>query len=450
MAGRSVRSIFSGVAAAMLAVVLSACTGSNAPKHLRPLPAALVTLIRNSGFEQTAPIFVRIFKEESELEVWKQRPDGRYALLKTYEICAWSGELGPKVAEGDRQAPEGFYTVNPGQMNPNSSYYLSFNIGYPNAYDRSLGRTGQHLMVHGACSSAGCYSMNDDQIAEIFGLAREAFNGGQRDFQVHAFPFRMTPENLANHRDNANLPFWRMLKEGYDHFEVTRRVPQVDVCDRRYVFDADAGTARFDPVAACPAYTVPPAVATAVAARQAADEQQFTMIAARLDAAATPAATMIAAATPAPAAAPLAVTPEITAALPARTATARPATPSLLDRMLGRPAAAPVETAVQPADVVNGMPTPRPNPARTRAAAAPRITPVGPTVATTTLARPAPVRAAADVVPVPTNAASAQAPAYRVTEAPLLSARIDDAFGAVGAMPILSADAVEAVRQRAR
>jgi len=142
------------------------------------------------------------------------------------------------VKQGDRQAPEGFYMITPGLMNPNSAYYLAFNMGFPNAFDRSLNRSGANLMVHGDCSSAGCYAMTDDQIGEIFALARESFEGGQRAFQVQAYPFRMTPLNLAKHRNNPNIAFWRMLKEGNDHFEVTREEPKVEVCDRRYVFNA--------------------------------------------------------------------------------------------------------------------------------------------------------------------------------------------------------------------
>jgi murein L,D-transpeptidase YafK len=215
--------------------------------------------------------------------VWKRLQDGTYALMKTYAICTWSGELGPKLAEGDRQAPEGFYVVGPGQMNPNSSYYLSFNIGYPNAYDAAWGRTGSNLMVHGACSSAGCYSMTDEQMGEIYALVREAFRGGQRTFQVAAFPFRMTPENMARHRDNENMPFWEMLKVGYDHFEVTHRVPDVQVCDRRYVFDAESRQ-EFDPLLPCPDYEVPEEIAVAVAARQEADAVVFEAEVARLEA----------------------------------------------------------------------------------------------------------------------------------------------------------------------
>ena len=168
--------------AALLA--LAGCNASDMPKELKPVSAALVAKMDQLGMKETSPILIRIFKESSELELWKQQSDGEYALLKTYQICKWSGVLGPKKVEGDRQAPEGFYTVTPAQMNPNSSYYLSFNIGYPNAYDRSLGRTGAHLMVHGACSSAGCYSMTDEDAGELFALARDSFRGGQTSFAL--------------------------------------------------------------------------------------------------------------------------------------------------------------------------------------------------------------------------------------------------------------------------
>jgi hypothetical protein len=130
-------------------------------------------------------------------------------------------------------------------MNPNSSFYVSFNMGYPNAYDRAHGRTGAHLMVHGACSSAGCYSMTDDQIGELYALVREAHNGGQRAVQMQAFPFRMTPENLAKHRLDPNIAFWKNLKEGSDFFEVAKDEPSVSVVGGRYAFNRD-GT-QIDP-----------------------------------------------------------------------------------------------------------------------------------------------------------------------------------------------------------
>ncbi|WP_350335429.1 murein L,D-transpeptidase family protein [Coralliovum pocilloporae] len=245
-------------------------------KHLEPIPYATLADMKSRGMAPEDPILLRIFKEESQLEVWKEKDDGTYGLMKTYDICKWSGKVGPKFKEGDRQAPEGFYTVTPAQMNPNSSYYLSFNMGFPNKFDRSHGRTGSHLMVHGACSSRGCYAMTDEQIGEIYALAREAFKGGQKGFQIQAYPFRMTPENLARYADNEHLDFWRMLKRGHDHFELTKQVPKVDVCDRRYIFNAEAdGGNNFSASGKCPAYSVPERLAFAVEQKTAADDRAF-------------------------------------------------------------------------------------------------------------------------------------------------------------------------------
>ena len=221
------------------------------------------------NMDKDSPILARIFKEEAEMEVWKKNRDGEYALLKTYPICKWSGDLGPKKKVGDRQAPEGFYTITPGQMNPNSNYYLAFNTGFPNAYDRAWGYTGSDLMVHGDCSSRGCYAMTDEQIQEIYALARESFFGGQKAFQLQAYPFRMTAMNMAKHRNNPNFAFWKMLKEGYDHFNASHQEPKVAVCEKRYVFDAappDDSTKplSFNAKSACPVYQLDTTIADAV------------------------------------------------------------------------------------------------------------------------------------------------------------------------------------------
>lgn len=302
-----------------LALTVAACNGSGSgtlksPKHLTPLSADTYVELEKKEMRKEDPILLRIYKQESKLEVWKKRQkDGRYALFKSYEICRWSGKLGPKVKEGDKQAPEGFYTISPGQMNPKSSYYLSFNMGFPNSFDRAHGRTGLHLMVHGACSSAGCYSMTDQNIAEIYALARESFNGGQAGFQVQAMPFRMTPENLARHRDNPNMSFWKNLKEGTDSFEVTRQEPKVEVCGKRYVFNAMPSDpfSQFDAAGACPAYEVPPEIGSAVAAKARADEIRIAALSGEVPAAPidvgqngplTPAAPVMVAQSPAPAA----------------------------------------------------------------------------------------------------------------------------------------------------
>jgi murein L,D-transpeptidase YafK len=275
-----------GLSAASIAVALATALGgcqtddlAVGARALKPLPAALAAEIDKRNMPRESPILVRIFKEESELEVWKQDAEGQFALLKTYPICRWSGELGPKVKMGDRQAPEGFYTITPGQMNPNSNYYLAFNLGFPNAYDKANDYSGDFLMVHGDCSSAGCYAMTDEQIQEIYALGRDSFLGGQKSFQVQAYPFRMTALNMAKHRNNPNMPFWRMIKEGNDHFEVTRAEPHVDVCEKRYVFDARApGNASplvFHPREKCPAYEIPASIASALKAKEANDERAF-------------------------------------------------------------------------------------------------------------------------------------------------------------------------------
>jgi murein L,D-transpeptidase YafK len=248
-------------------LALAGCNASLeeiAPKSERALSAKMTELVHAKGMAKAAPIMLRIFKEENVLEVWKQKSNGRYDIVTSYDICKWSGKLGPKFTEGDRQAPEGFYSISPAQMNPNSQYYLAFNTGYPNAYDRVNGRTGSHLMVHGACSSSGCYSLTDAQVQEVYAFARDAFAGGQQAFQFQAFPFRMTPANMARYKDDPNFGFWKMLKEGYDHFEITKVPPKVDVCEKRYVFNQfPAGDTPFSAAAACPASTLPTPLATA-------------------------------------------------------------------------------------------------------------------------------------------------------------------------------------------
>ena len=226
----------------MLTLFLAGCQGSTindlAPNGANTqLPAKLVQSMKTKGMATTSPIMFRIFKEENVLEVWKRKDNGRYDMVTSYQICKWSGKLGPKFIEGDRQAPEGYYAVRAAQMNPKSSYYLSFNTGFPNALDRALGRTGANLMVHGACSSSGCYSMTDAQVAQIYAFAREAFKGGQESVQLQAYPFRMTAANMARYKDDPNYAFWKNLKEGYDHFDITKVPPKVDVCEKKYVFN---------------------------------------------------------------------------------------------------------------------------------------------------------------------------------------------------------------------
>ena len=192
----------------------------------------------SAGFNWGAPIFIRIFKKTKELEIWlKDR--NNFRLFKTYKICTYGWRsLGPKIRQGDGRAPEGFYYVLPRQMNPLSNFHLSFNLGYPNAYDRIHDRTGSALMVHGSCVSIGCYAMTDKGIEEIFAIADASLRNGQRFFRVHIFPFQMTEKNMNEHKFSEWHKFWENLKEGYDFFERNgHKPPNVKVNNKRYVFE---------------------------------------------------------------------------------------------------------------------------------------------------------------------------------------------------------------------
>ena len=210
-----------------------------AVERVRP---GLSSKLEGAGLRLGAPIFIRIFKLERELEVWLDKGD-RFELFRSYAICTYSGELGPKLRQGDNQAPEGFYFVGPEQMNPASRFHLSFNLGYPNAFDRAHGRTGDFLMVHGSCVSIGCYAMTNPVIEEIWTLADAALRAGQPYFRVHVFPFRMTGENMDRRGDSPWIEFWRNLREGYDWFEREKRPPNVTVRQKRYEFLAPTPTA---------------------------------------------------------------------------------------------------------------------------------------------------------------------------------------------------------------
>ena len=189
----------------------------------------------NKGLAWGSPVYLRIIKETSKLEVWVR--DGRqFTHFESYDVCYFSGTPGPKTRQGDGQSPEGFYFVKPAQLNPHSQFHLSFNIGYPNAYDRSKGYTGDYLMVHGSCVSIGCYAMTDPKIEEIWTLIDAAFRNGQPFFRIHIFPFEMTADRLEKEQQNPWYDFWQNLKAGYDWFEERRVPPNVEVAGGKYVF----------------------------------------------------------------------------------------------------------------------------------------------------------------------------------------------------------------------
>lgn len=218
-----------------------------AGKPLRGTPdlARFETRLLEKGVKEGAPVFIRIFKQESELELWLHNGK-RFVHFATYPTCYWSGSLGPKLKEGDGQSPEGFYTVASSQLNPNSRWHRSFNLGFPNAFDRSYGRTGSFLMVHGGCASIGCYAMTDPVVDEIWRLVTAALKNGQSRFSVHAFPFRMTESNMDWYADKRWNVYWRDLKKGHDLFERSHVPPRIAHCNKRYVVSPGASGSTGD------------------------------------------------------------------------------------------------------------------------------------------------------------------------------------------------------------
>ena len=223
----------------VLSLLLAACAPHNgrlSPSYISGGP--LTERLQKYDLQKGDEVLIRIFKEEAMLELW-MKPKGKdqYIHFSNYPICNFSGTLGPKIYEGDLQSPEGFYRVNKQAMNPYSRFYKSFNLGYPNTFDRSLGRTGSYLMVHGKCDSVGCYAMTDAQIEEIYGLVDLALKNGQAYVEVQAYPFKIVPARLAREKQSRHYEFWRNLQEGYDQFEKSQKPLDYSVHRGRYLFN---------------------------------------------------------------------------------------------------------------------------------------------------------------------------------------------------------------------
>ena len=216
-------------------MLVAAPTSAADKPSIKPLEPDTALFLQSKGIAPDSALYIRIFKEESELEVWKARPDGRFIHIKTFPVCNWSGKLGPKQSLGDHMAPEGFYSLGHDSLKPDSTYHLALNIGYPNALDKALGRTGDFIMVHGKCVSVGCFAMTDDLIEEIYAFVRDSTAAGGTRVPLHIFPFRMTAKNILAHTDHPALPTWTPLKEAYDDFATSRMPPRVAICSKRYV-----------------------------------------------------------------------------------------------------------------------------------------------------------------------------------------------------------------------
>jgi murein L,D-transpeptidase YafK len=216
-----------------------AAAEGNLPLPGTPDLSKLSERLADKGVKLGSPILLRVFKSESEFEVWF-RKDDQYVLFATYPVCHWSGTLGPKLREGDKQTPEGFYTVTRGQIRHMGRWPRSLNLGFPNAFDKVQARSGSHILVHGGCSSVGCFAMTNSVIEEIYAFTEAAINGGQVHVPVHVFPFRLSEANLTSQKDSPWFPFWQNLKEGHDFVDRVKRAPRVSVCDNRYKFSDPA------------------------------------------------------------------------------------------------------------------------------------------------------------------------------------------------------------------
>jgi murein L,D-transpeptidase YafK len=208
-------------------------------KNVEPDGDAIKQRLSVRGLDAGSAVFLRIFKAESQLELWIRKRD-RFVLYRSYPICFWSGKLGPKLREGDGQTPEGFYTITRHNLHWSARWARSLNLGFPNQLDKRNGRTGSYILIHGGCSSIGCFSMTNHVMSEIHYLVRTAIKAGQRHVHAHVFPFRMTAANLRARAQAPWIDFWRDLKPAFDRFEKTRRPPMIAICGKRYVVHPDA------------------------------------------------------------------------------------------------------------------------------------------------------------------------------------------------------------------
>jgi len=212
----------------ILIMCISVATASERLKEVKArVTAPLSDKLAEKGLKLGDQIFLRAFKQNQELEVWiKPAGKSQYVLFRAYQVAGSSGGLGPKLAEGDGQMPEGFYQITKGALNPNSRYHLSFNIGYPNAYDRSHKRTGSFIMVHGSNVSIGCYAMTDPGIEEIYLITEAALKNGQKTVSFHSYPFRFDRGwKKSADRNERWGRFWaEELYPAYRYFE-EKRVP---------------------------------------------------------------------------------------------------------------------------------------------------------------------------------------------------------------------------------
>lgn len=202
---------------------------------------AIKTDLKNHSVDiNSLNILIVAFKAEQKLILYaKNKNDGTYKKISTYDICSSSGGLGPKRKQGDGQVPEGFYHID--RFNPSSSFYLSLGIDYPNQSDKKKSKAsnlGGDIFIHGDCVTIGCMPMTDEKIKEIYIYALQAYQIGQKKIPVYIFPFEMTNSKLEQYKSNSNIAFWRNLKKGYDTFNKSTKELNIVVNEQGdYVFN---------------------------------------------------------------------------------------------------------------------------------------------------------------------------------------------------------------------
>lgn len=200
----------------------------------------LQKFVKAAGFGNNFSMLINAYKAEGKLEIWlKSYSDKQYKLFRTYDFCEHSGTLGPKVIEGDKQIPEGFYYIN--VFNPMSTFHLSLGVNYPNSVD--LARTGKDrkpgndIYIHGNCVTVGCIPLTDEKIKEVYVLAVEAKDNGQEKIPVNIYPFKMTDGNMKKYSAlfPTQLAFWKTLQPGYFAFEKNRNLADIKEVGGKYV-----------------------------------------------------------------------------------------------------------------------------------------------------------------------------------------------------------------------
>jgi murein L,D-transpeptidase YafK len=196
---------------------------------------SLAAKFEEKGLTLGSPVFLRVYKQTSEMELWVQQGP-RYIHFKTFGICRWSGGLGPKMYEGDRQSPEGLYHITTADLIVNPRWDRAMNINYPNSFDVVNGRSGSGILIHGKCGSIGCFAIQDQNVEEVYGAVRAALFSGQAEIPVLALPFRFASV-APSVRDTLQLnEFWSDLRRADLLFERDRLPPTAWICDGRYYF----------------------------------------------------------------------------------------------------------------------------------------------------------------------------------------------------------------------